>query len=54
MNGTVAMYADRDNWPGQPDMGFGKAVWDAIQAATRARIAAGGRVDGPAWMETGR
>lgn len=49
-NGTARMYGDMDNWKTYPDMGFGRAVWDFIQTATRARIAAGGTIDGPAWM----
>ena len=41
------------NWPTQPDMGFGPEVWAFIQSATKARIAAGGTIDGPAWMTGG-
>jgi MerR family transcriptional regulator, thiopeptide resistance regulator len=49
-NGTVKMYGDMDNWKASPDVGFSKAVWDFIMTATRARLEAGGTVDGPAWM----
>ena len=52
-NGTAKMYGDMDNWKTYPDMGFGREVWRFIQTATRARIDAGGTIDGPAWM-TGR
>lgn len=51
--GTVKMYGDMPNWRGNPDMGFGSEVWQLIQAATQARRAAGGTVDGPAWMTGG-
>ena len=53
-NGTAKMYADMPNWKANPDMGFGHQVWSFIQAATTARIDAGGTVDGPAWMTGGR
>jgi DNA-binding transcriptional MerR regulator len=51
--GTAKMYADMPNWKANPDMGFGHEVWQLIQAATAARRAAGGTVDGPAWMPAG-
>lgn len=49
-SGSVNMYQDMPNWKANPDMGFGHEVWQLIQAATAARRAAGGTVDGPAWM----
>ncbi|MFS0737849.1 MerR family transcriptional regulator [Sphingomonas sp. 1P06PA] len=52
-NGTVRMYDDMANWPAQPEMGFGPEVWGFIREATQARIAAGGTIDGPAWMTGG-
>lgn len=52
-SGTVNMYSDMKNWPTKPDMGFGPEVWSFIQSATKARIAAGGALDGPAWMTGG-
>lgn len=48
--GTVKMYGDMPNWKSNPDMGFGHEVWTFIQTATKARLAAGGTIDGPAWM----
>ena len=48
--GTVKMYGDMPNWKSNPDMGFGHEVWTFIQSATKARLDAGGSVDGPAWM----
>ncbi len=48
-NGVVRMYDDRPNWKSQPDMGFAHEVWTFIRAATQARMAAGGTVDGHAW-----
>ena len=53
-NGTAKMYSDMPNWKANPDMGFGHQVWSFIQTATTARIAAGGKIDGPAWMTGGR
>jgi len=52
-NGTVRMYEDMDNWPARSDPGFSAEVWRFIQAATKARIAAGGTIDGPDWMKSG-
>lgn len=49
-NGVTRMYDDRPNWKAQPEMGFGHKVWTFIRAATKARLDAGGNVDGPAWM----
>lgn len=49
-NGTARMYDDMPAWQARPHMGFGHEVWRLIRAATEARIAAGGTVDGPAWM----
>ena len=49
-NGAARMYADMDNWPVEADPGFSAEVWRFIQAATQARLAAGGTIDGPAWM----
>lgn len=48
-DGVVRMYDDRPNWQAQPDMGFGEDVWGFIRSATRARLDAGGSVDGPVW-----
>lgn len=44
------MYADRPNWQIDLDPGFSHAAWQLIAAAVQARRAAGGTVDGPAWM----
>jgi DNA-binding transcriptional MerR regulator len=49
-NGVARMYDDRPEWQSQPDAGFSHEVWTFIRSATRARIDAGGVVDGPAWM----
>lgn len=49
-NGARDMYARMDEWQGQADAGFSKHVWEFVQSAAQARIAAGGTVDGPAWM----
>lgn len=49
-NGVARMYDDRLNWKAQPEMGFGHEVWMFIRMATKARLDAGGTVDGPAWM----
>ena len=51
-NGVARMYDDRPNWKAQPEMGFGHEVWKFVRAATRARLDAGGTVDGPAWIES--
>jgi DNA-binding transcriptional MerR regulator len=48
--GTARMYDDMPNWKSNPDMGFGPEVWAFIKTAAKARIDAGGTVDGPAWM----
>lgn len=48
--GTAKMYDDMPNWKSNPDMGFGPEVWAFIKTATKARIEAGGTIDGPAWM----
>jgi DNA-binding transcriptional MerR regulator len=48
-NGVTRMYDDRSNWKSQPEMGFGLEVWTFIRTATKARLEAGGTVDGPAW-----
>ncbi|GAA4766633.1 hypothetical protein GCM10023219_10040 [Stakelama sediminis] len=53
-NNTARMYADMEAWEGQADPGFSRQVWDFISTATRARIDAGGTVDGPAWMTEGK
>ncbi len=49
-NGVAQMYADMPKWEGQADPGFSSTVWQFIQSATNARRAAGGTIDGPAWM----
>ena len=49
-NGVARMYDDRPNWKAQPAMGFDHEVWTLIRAATKARLDAGGTVDGPSWM----
>lgn len=48
--GTIRMYDDMDQWKQRPDMAFGKDVWTFVTTATKARIDAGGAIDGPAWM----
>ena len=48
-NGVVHMYDDRPNWKAQPDMPFSEEVWTFIRAATKTRLDAGGKVDGPSW-----
>jgi DNA-binding transcriptional MerR regulator len=53
-NGVARMYDDRPNWKAQPEMGFGHEVWLFIRTATKARLDAGGTVDGPAWMTGAR
>lgn len=53
-NGVGRMYDDMTNWNASPEMGFGHGVWTFIKAATKARIEAGGTVDGPAWMAGAR
>ena len=53
-NGVVRMYDDRPNWKAQPDMGFGEDVWTFIRGATKARLDAGGKVDGPSWVAGAR
>jgi MerR family transcriptional regulator, thiopeptide resistance regulator len=50
-NGTARMYDGMADWRATPDMGFGTGVWDFIKAATKARLDAGGRIDGPIWMK---
>lgn len=52
--GTVRMYDGMDEWKQRPDMGFDKQVWTFVTTATKARIAAGGAVDGPAWVTDAR
>ncbi len=47
---TARMYEDMPNWKAHPDMGFSHEVWKFIQTATKARLDAGGTIDGPAWM----
>lgn len=49
-NGVGRMYDEMPNWKASPEMGFGHEVWTFIKAATKARLDAGGKVDGPAWM----
>lgn len=49
-NGAARLYGDMAAWEGKGDPGFSQAVWDFISAATRARLDAGGTIDGPAWM----
>ena len=53
-NGVGRMYDDMPNWKASPEMGFGHEVWTFIKAATKARIDAGGTIDGPAWMAGAR
>lgn len=53
-NGVGRMYDDMPNWNASPEMGFGHEVWTFIRAATKARLEAGGTVDGPAWMAGAR
>ncbi len=48
--GAARMYEKMDEWPAHADPGFSAEVWRFIQAATKARLDAGGTVDGPAWM----
>ena len=43
-----------DKWPAQADPGFSAEVWRFVQSATQARLAAGGTIDGPAWMTGGK
>lgn len=50
-DGVSRMYDRRPEWKAQPDMGFGHEVWTFIRAATKARLDAGGKVDGPTWTE---
>lgn len=50
-NGTVRMYDGMADWKASPETGFGPEVWTFIRAATRARLDAGGQVDGPQWMK---
>jgi len=49
-NKTAAMHADRAHWPAPADPGFSAEAWRLIEDATRVRRAAGGTIDGPAWM----
>ncbi len=49
-NGVATMYADMPKWVGEADPGFSYAVWQFISDAAKARRAAGGTIDGPAWM----
>ena len=49
-DGAANMYGRMDEWEGEADPGFSRRVWAFIGEATRARIEAGGTVDGPAWM----
>ena len=49
-NGVAQMYADMPKWESEADAGFSSTVWQFIQSATSARRAAGGPIDGPAWM----
>ena len=53
-NGVASMYDDRPNWKAQPEVGFGHEVWTFIRAATKARLDAGGTVEGPAWIAGAR
>lgn len=53
-NGAAHMYEDRGHWPADADPGFSVAVWSFIKQATQARLAAGGTIDGPAWMNGGQ
>lgn len=53
-NGVARMYDDRPNWKAQPEMGFGHEVWTFIRTATKARLDAGGTIDGPAWVAGAR
>jgi hypothetical protein len=53
-NGVTRMYDDRPNWKAQPGMGFGHDVWTFIRTATKARLDAGGSVDGPIWSAGAR
>jgi DNA-binding transcriptional MerR regulator len=52
-NGVATMYNEMDKWPAKADPGFSQAVYRFITEATRARKAAGGTIDGPAWMSGG-
>lgn len=49
-NGAGRMYSEMDRWPAKADPGFSRDVYYFISTATKARIAAGGKIDGPAWM----
>lgn len=52
--GVVRMYDDRPNWKTQPKMGFSEDVWTFVRIATKARLDAGGRVDGPSQIPGAR
>lgn len=52
-NGVAQMYADMPKWESEADPGFSSTVWQFIQSAVDARRAAGGTIDGPAWMTQG-
>lgn len=49
-NGVAQMYADMPKWQNEADPGFSYTVWQFISDAAKARRAAGGTIDGPAWM----
>lgn len=53
-NGVARMYDSRPQWTAQPEVGFAHDVWTLIRSATRARIDAGGVIDGPSWMAAKR
>lgn len=53
-NGAVRMYDGMDQWKERPDMGFDAHIWTFVRAATKARLDAGGVVDGPDWMKGSR
>lgn len=52
--GVATMYADMPKWEATADPGFSHTVWQFIQSAANARRAAGGTIDGPAWMTGAR
>ncbi|CAA9212065.1 MAG: hypothetical protein AVDCRST_MAG93-67 [uncultured Chloroflexia bacterium] len=53
-NGVTRMYDGRPEWKAQPDVGFGHEVWTFIRTATKARLDAGGKIDGPTWAAGAR
>lgn len=52
--GARGMYDRMPEWQDRADPGFSFQVWEFIRAATAARVAAGGTIDGPAWMQQGK